>query len=117
MKRAPTPLLVTRVYPQPGRSGLYVRVSIYRSRAEMHAACRANGEDPGGRRTVGLCASFTRRQYRSGRYHRTDAIVSEVRLYRRRLGVLVVAHELLHATIAWGRRVGRPMHRWMRPTP
>lgn len=46
-----------------------------------------------------------------GRRKRTLGIFADAHFHRDRLGTEVVTHELFHATMAWGRRVGFPFAR------
>jgi hypothetical protein len=105
------PLATFRLYPER-RGGLFVRVNVWRTRAELLERERWIDGKPltrlrrrhGRSEAHGLCSSLTVQKYTGTRW-RTLPIFAEVNLYRERLGMEVVTHELFHATAAWGRRV------------
>lgn len=91
-----------RLYAEP-KSSLYALVNVWPSRAAMYAY---------GKRAhitmspdcLGTCSRRHIVSYRDGGSRRLP-IFAEVNLFRPRLGMEVVTHELFHATIAWGDRV------------
>src|SRR5690242_13328755 len=96
--------VVFRIKPEPRRT-LYVRVHIWPTAAAMRAHKRSTGLS-GAWNTAAYCTQITQRQYRRGTPMRTRPIVAEVHFSRNRLSQVIVAHELFHATLAYGRRVG-----------
>lgn len=91
-----------RLYPH-AKSGLYVMVNVWPTRKEMLAQW---GEGRGAGRTCqGFCSPIHVTDYSKGRA-RKQPIVAEVHLWRDHLSMMVVTHELFHASLAWARRVG-----------
>lgn len=94
-----------RLYPER-RRGLYVLVFVWPSAKAMRAHAKRTGDPASGKRTVhGYCSHYIIRSYKTGRC-RTHPLFSEVHLYRQALTMRIVTHELFHATVGWGRRVG-----------
>lgn len=96
-----------RLYPE-ARRGLYVRVLVFATSAELRAACREWG-DRRWRRTAGMCAAYDRFRI----YGRSDPRkprrlleFATVFLSRDNLTMRIVSHELAHASVAWAKRVG-----------
>jgi hypothetical protein len=103
--RCRAPIARFRLYPESGTR--YVLVQVWPTRAAMRAHLAGWMSRASLRYTEGTCTDTTvkRLRERDGRWI-TLGQVAEVNLYRERLGMEVVTHELFHATIAWGRRVG-----------
>jgi len=102
---------VCRLYPEPN-SRLYVRVQVWPTHkallAYLNTETRGRSGQRGGhygRRVQGFCARYASSAYRKGKSRRRSACVAEVNLWRGRLGIGVIAHELLHAAIAWADRI------------
>lgn len=100
--------LVFRLYPERGKRGLYIRVRVHETKRAMKAAAERVGTrfagGPWGRR-LAYCNEIQAHNLRAGRWRR-DPCVAEVNFTKRRLGTEITTHELFHATMAWGRRVG-----------
>lgn len=99
---------VCRLYPERD-SSFYVRVQVWPTKQAFLAHVNAthvfaNGKGAG-RRCDGTCSRVHRTSYRHGRARRS-AEVAVVNLWRGRLTMRVVTHELFHATMAWAHRVG-----------
>jgi len=100
--------LVFRLYPEKGRT-LYVRVVVHDTLSAMRARSQdlmAHGisADFVGRRCYGFANEWVVWNI-DGPQARRDPCVAEVNLARRYCTIATVAHELLHATFAWARRV------------
>lgn len=95
---------------------MYVLVQVWPTKQSFlkHINGRA-GTIPGYRRrefsrdTEGTCGRYTVWQFKHRRQGRMLPCFAIVNLWRGRLGIGVVTHELLHATIAWAWRVKLPM--------
>lgn len=99
MKRLPGNVIARRIYPK-GRTGLYVRVVIWPTRKALVAHVRSEGlKIPRG--GAGACTIT-----RHGK--RPTPCIAEVHFCERQLDLESVAHEFLHATFAWARRVRFP---------
>ncbi len=86
--------VIFRLYPEPEKGSLYIRVRVWASRAAMH---RRVGH---GRNWWAICLSNapgTRRRPR---------MVAQIHVVRSQFCASVMAHELLHAALLWGERVG-----------
>ena len=96
-----------RLYPESPR-GLYVLVTVHPTKQAMRAHARRNREDKETQsgRTAAYIACWKTIVFRPGKPTRTKPIFAEVNFHRGRLGMEVVTHELFHATIQWGRRIG-----------
>lgn len=98
----PRPLATFRLSPEAD-TARYVRVVVWPTRAALTRAARHYASDP--RHALALCidrgleARLCRRRLPRG-------LVAEVHLFRAALGPGVVGHELYHATVAYGRRLG-----------
>lgn len=98
----PEPLARFRLYPESD-SRLYALVSVWSDPETMAENCACEGTDVHG----GCCGTLKIRVYgEAGRYERTKGIFAEVHMHIGALGTGVLAHELFHATVAWGRRLG-----------
>lgn len=87
-----------RVYPEPG-SRLFVRVVVFPRRWQVQALGRQWGVPVSrARQFRAFCAEFAP----------PDRAIACVALWHRDIGVGIVAHELLHATLSWARRRGAP---------
>lgn len=103
---------VFRLYPERG-SSLFVRVYVWPTKKAFlahineHHVSRHRG---GGfsRRCEGTCSRHESRRYAKGKPTRRSPCAAEVNLWRRKLTMEVVTHELFHATMAWGYRVRFP---------
>lgn len=104
---------VCRLYPERG-SSLYVRVQVWPTKqaflAHVNAAHVFLSGRGAGRRCDGTCSRTHRTSYRGGRARRSSEI-AVVNLWRGRLTMRVVTHELFHATMAWAHRVGFDLSR------
>lgn len=93
------PLHRFRLYAE-SKSRLYVRVNVWPTLRAMRAYGRESyfsfGRDCHGAAT----------QLHLYRNRRCQPLFCEVNLVRRHLGTELITHELFHAAIAWGRRVG-----------
>jgi hypothetical protein len=99
---------IARIYPER-HSSLYVRVQVWPTKAAMLAYLNEHhitlhGNRFGGR-TQAACAGIQRTSYR-GKHARKHPCVAEVNFWRGRLGIGVITHELFHATMRWGTRIG-----------
>lgn len=108
-RTAPMPLLAMRLYPEPGTR--YVRVFVWRTKKDMKAAwgraaipVRFAGGTWG--RRVAYCREVLRWNVSKSGGSRRNPCVAEVHMFHSRIGGEIVAHEMFHATMAWGRRVG-----------
>lgn len=90
------PIATFRVYPDCPTS-LFVRVSIYDDKRAMYRAARRVVAPPFG-------ALFVMRNPEHAQYKR-DRMVGEALFHLGRIDEGAVAHELLHATLAWAERV------------
>ncbi len=101
---------VCRLYPEQG-STLYARVQVWPTKKAFLAHVNAMHVFKGGKgaspRCDGTCSRHQVTSYRSGRA-RKDSCFAVVNLWRGRLTMRVVTHELFHATMAWGYRVKFP---------
>lgn len=95
-----------RLYPEAPH-GLYVLVTVWPSREELHANCSCieKGEHEG------CCSGLTITSFPEGGPPRTAALCAEVHLWWEKLTMQVITHELFHATMAWARRI---RFRWQR---
>jgi len=104
---------VTRLYAEP-ESSLFVRVQVWPTKksflAYLNESQRSNG-----RRFGYTCEGTCSREERwfvparkTGRPARKDRCFAEVNLWKGKLGMEVVTHELFHATMAWAWRVKFP---------
>lgn len=95
-----------RLYPQL-RSSLYLVVQVWPSLTSMRQYLDATylGSKPH-RRTLGMCSSFKIIAYPKGKRSRTKGIFAEVNLASANLTMRIITHEMLHATMAYARRVG-----------
>lgn len=105
-------MVTFRIYPEPGRT-LYVRVNVHPTKKAMREYWRAsnvrfNGGTWG--RRLAYCTPWHVLMVKHGRCQR-NACIAEVNLYRARLTMEIVTHELFHATMEWGRRVRFPFSR------
>lgn len=100
-----------RLWPERG-SALFVRVFVWPTKKAFLAHMNAHhfGRNGGGfyRRCQGACSRHESYRFRKGHARRRNACVAEVNLWRGKLTMEVVTHELFHATIAWGHRVRFP---------
>lgn len=96
-----------RLYPERG-SSLYVRVQVWPTKRAFLAHVNATHHFLNGRRAGprcnGTCSREHRTLYRHGRARRRP-IVAVVNMWRGKLTMSVVTHELFHATIAWAHRI------------
>ncbi len=90
------PLARLRVYPE--NKSLYYLVNVWATKGAMYAHCRKALGFAG--RFEGLCST---KRWRAGK--RLLPLMGEVNLYKGFMGVSVVTHEFLHATLGWARRV------------
>lgn len=101
-----TPLVRFRLYPE-ARRGLYVAVNVWETAAAMRRYARRTGDQKSARRNChGYCACYRIVRFRARGPQRTLPVCAEVNLYAGRLTMEVVTHELFHATVQWGRRIG-----------
>jgi hypothetical protein len=103
-RRRTGPLAQFRLYPE-ARRGLYITVMVWPSLRALRRATRRLG-DSQWRTTAGYCYSYDRFRIRPRRKPRRLLDFATVHLARERLTMRVVSHELMHATLAWARRVG-----------
>lgn len=112
MRKAVSPVKF-RLYPEPRIAGsgtratnrLYVLVKVWPTARAMRAYARRSGDaDSAGRNVHGYCANYRIIDYRKAK-PRTKPMFAEVNMYRGKLTMECIAHELLHATIQWARRV------------
>lgn len=103
----PVPRARFRLYPAAPR-GLYVAVNVWHTATAMrtYAARTGDASEARARGLGGYCACYRITSYRPGRPARTRMLVAEVNLYLARITTEVITHELLHATMQWGRRIG-----------
>ena len=101
--------IIFRLYPEED-SRLFVRALVHPTRAAMRdhwrrrVRCGFNGGSWG--RRLAYCTEIRRWTVaRRGAPAVRDRCVAEVHMFRSRIGMEIVAHEFLHATEAWGRRV------------
>lgn len=87
-----------RVYPEEG-STLYVRVLLHKTRRGMRSFVKQGHGDDLGPLAEGCCFQLTGHAPR---------LVAEVHLNEEHLDGDTIAHELMHATLAWGRHVNLP---------
>ena len=93
----------TRFHIRPDGPFLYAVVRVWESRAALLRHRRASGMRGACEAyCVGLDVYAVRP---SGRTRRTGQF-AEVNFYRRAITQGIVTHEMFHATLAWGRRVG-----------
>lgn len=101
---------ICRLYPERG-SSLYARVQVWPTKRaflahvnEIHRSINGRGF---GRHCDGTCSRHEVWSFKTGkaRRHRCFAVVN---MWRGRLTMRVVTHELFHATMAWGYRVKFP---------
>lgn len=103
--RAPAPIARFRLYPE--RGARYVLVQVWPTRQAMRDHLAGWMPRPSLRYTEATCTGTTVQRYRaSARRWVTIGQVAEVNFYRELLGMEVVTHELFHATLAYGRRIG-----------
>lgn len=95
------PVARFRLYPE-APCGLYVLVTVWPSRDLLHQNCSCVGNGA----HEGCCSGVTIEQYGEGGYERTLPLCAEVHLHTDAIGTGVLTHELFHATMAWGRRIG-----------
>lgn len=102
---------IARLYPERD-SALFVRVQVWPTKKtflkhlnEEHYSIDGRGF---GARTEGVCSRHESYRIQRGRPQRRSPCVAEVNLWRRKITMRVVTHEMFHATIAWGHRVGFP---------
>lgn len=96
-----------RLYPESSR-GLYVRVIVFHDRAALKRCFREIGFR-GWRTTAGYCLSYDRfRVYGRGDSRRDRRLPDFASVYvsADAMTMRIVTHELTHAAVAWGRRVG-----------
>jgi hypothetical protein len=60
---------------------------------------------------IALCNDLRVTDYAKNKRTRTKTVCADVHFFRSRIGMEVTTHELLHATIAWARRVNFPFSR------
>jgi hypothetical protein len=106
---------VVRLYPER-HSALYCRVTVWPTKKAMREYLNeryrsASRSGHFGRRTEGACSITETRTYQKGRPTILDREFAEVNLWRGKLGIEIVTHELFHATMAWGKRVKFPFAR------
>jgi hypothetical protein len=88
---------VRRLYPARGTR--FVR------RAALHRYFRASGYSAAWVRDMdGVCCPRTVRKYDARGGVHTSGLVAEVHLHAERTGAGLIAHEMFHATLAWGLR-------------
>jgi len=111
---APQPLAVFRLYARPDDakppSSLYALVQVWPSQRAMHRHCRSVGLGVG-KNCRGTCTEQEILRFHGGRAQRKLGIFCEINLSRSALGMRVVCHEMLHATIAWARRSRYPLQK------
>lgn len=100
-----------RVYPA-AKGGLYARVHVWATRAELHAHLRAIHS--GGRSLIRKCHAswsgyYVLRITKKTGHHRSLMAFGELNFYRAQIGTETVVHEMLHATLAWARRLALPI--------
>lgn len=100
--RRPRPVCM-RLRLEPGRS-YYVRVNVWPSRRTLERRLRQHGVRAVDR-TYAACHELEVRRFSPGRAVRRDPIVCEVNFHRRNMGVGIVSHEMLHASLAYARRL------------
>lgn len=100
---------VFRLFPEDG-STLFVRAVVHPTKRAMCEHWRAAGGPSfnGGSwdRRIAYCTEWMRWVVHPHGRVRRDPCVAEAHFYRARLGTEIVTHELFHATMAWGRRIG-----------
>ncbi len=103
---------VCRIYPERN-SSLFARVQVWPTKkaflAHINENCTFIGGRGAGRTCQGTCSREHRTLYRKNRPARRRPIFATVNLWRGKLTMSVVTHELFHATIAWAWRVQFPL--------
>lgn len=98
-----------RLFPEPGTR--FLRVFVWRTKKDMRAYWRADGGGPFNGGSWGERLAYCTEVERTTVSGRRDPCFAEVHFTARRLGTSIVAHEMFHATTAWGRRIGFPWKR------
>jgi len=88
-----------RLYPEPGKSRLFVRAIVFRRRKDQLAFWKLMGDRIG--RSAGAAHSEIERYLPSGR---KDGLIGIAVFRHSTLGAGLVTHELMHAVSAWARR-------------
>ena len=94
------PIARFRLYPEAPR-GLYVLVNVWPNKDALVENCLCAEKSD----HEGCCTEVYVTDYGKARA-RTKPICAVVNLHRDLLTMGVVTHELFHATMAWGRRIG-----------
>lgn len=92
-----------RLYPEK-QSRLHALVYVWPTRKEMLEAWRARNYRRAGRTCQGFCSPVEVWDFRKGT-GRKQPLFAEVHVWRGKLTMAVVTHEMFHAAIAWARRV------------
>jgi hypothetical protein len=100
---------IARLYPERG-SSLFALVQVWPTKASMLAHVNAYHHtmhgNKFGARTQATCGAIEIYKVRKGQPRRKSPCFASVNFWRGRLGIGVVTHELLHATLRWAGRVG-----------
>lgn len=98
-----------RLYPEY-KSRLYCVVQVWPTHAALiehlnanHHTIHGNGF---GKRTQGACARHVVTSYPKGKRSRKSPCFAVINLHRAKLGIGVITHEIMHATLAWANRIG-----------
>lgn len=99
-------LAAFRLYPEKGKSGLYVLVRVFRSERTMRRYI-ATGPVPRrlGRYGRAMSSSWTAMRMQGGRM-RVLPELGEIVVPVKRLGNEVISHECAHSALAWADRLG-----------
>jgi hypothetical protein len=102
--------VVFRLYPE--RATLYARVQIWPTKAAMLAHLNSNRHPYKGNRfsrhVLGACSRNMIWHVSEKGVARRQPCFAVVNMFRARLTMQIVTHELFHATLAWGYRIGFP---------
>jgi len=107
MQKSVAPIAHFRVYPgSQQRSGLYLTVVVFKTRAEMLTYCResANAGYQCGDNVNAACHSFDRIVVRAGKKDRKLPHIGEIHLHLDAIGIGVLSHEMAHGAYCWLRR-------------
>lgn len=93
--RAAPPVTSFRIYPWGDGNGLYARVCVFATKADMYSHRPLE-------RTHAAC--FQALQVRRAPSFRLRPLFGEVNFHLAKMGIAIVTHEFLHATFEWSRR-------------
>ena len=94
---------IFRLFPEPGKSRLFVRAIVFARRKDMLEFWRQSHDDSG--RARASCAEVSVLEpSRNGNRPRLSPLIARVSLWRGEMDVGTITHEFGHAALAWARR-------------